>query len=317
MDPRSPYERVGAGVIAIDTEYGRPRMDASHLLVDSGRAAFVDVGTNYSIPNLLAALAAQDLEPDAVDYVLLTHIHLDHAGGAGRLAAALPRARVLVHPRGAAHLVDPTLLIAATKAVYGDERFAADYGDIVPIPAARLDTVADAHRIRLGRRTLEFIHTPGHALHHVCIVDRDTAEAFTGDTFGLSYRELDTAAGEFILPTTTPTQFDPGQLHASIDRILEFRPACAYLTHYSRVDQVDKLALDLHADIDAYVNIARSVADAPDRILRMEHLLFEHLCGRLAGHGFAGGLREAHAVLDGDVRLNAAGLHAWLSRRGG
>jgi glyoxylase-like metal-dependent hydrolase (beta-lactamase superfamily II) len=317
MHAPSLYERVGEGVIAVDTEYVRPRMDASHLIVDSGRAAFVDVGTNFSIPNLLAALAAQALEPDAVDYVLLTHIHLDHAGGAGRLCAALPRARVLVHPRGAAHLIDPTLLIAATKAVYGDARFAAEYGDIVPIPAARVDTVPDGHRIRLGRRTLEFIHTPGHALHHTCIVDRDRAEVFTGDTFGVSYRELDTAAGAFILPTTSPTQFDPGQLHASIDRILECRPACAYLTHYSRVDQVDKLALDLHADIDACVRIANSVAEAPDRISRMEHLLFEHLCRRLAGHGFAGGLSQAHAVLDGDVRLNAAGLHAWLSRRGG
>jgi glyoxylase-like metal-dependent hydrolase (beta-lactamase superfamily II) len=309
------FERVAEGVIAIDTEYVRPRMDASHLIVDSGRAAFVDVGTYFSVPNLLAALAAQDLGVEAVDYVLLTHIHLDHAGGAGRLLAALPRAQVLVHPRGAAHLIDPTLLIAATKAVYGEARFAADYGDILPIPAARVETVDDGRRIQLGRRTLEFVHTPGHALHHVCIVDRDTAEVFTGDTFGVSYRELDTAAGEFILPTTTPTQFDPAQLHASIDRILDFRPVCAYLTHYSRVRQVAKLAVDLHADIDVYVGLAASVADAPDRTLRMEQLMFEHLWARLQRHGFAGDLTQAHAVLDGDVKLNAAGLHAWLARR--
>ena len=309
------YERVGEGVIAIDTELVRPRMDASHLIVDRGRAAFVDAGTHFSVPNLLAALAAQDLDVDAVDYVLLTHIHLDHAGGAGRLAAALPRAKVLVHPRGAPHLIDPSMLIAAAKAVYGEARFIREYGDIVGIPAQRIETPNDGHRIRLGGRTLELIHTPGHAVHHLCIVDRDTAEVFTGDTFGLSYREFDTAAGEFIFPTTSPTQFDPQQLHASIDRILDYKPSSAYLTHYSRVGRVDELGVDLHADIDAFVNIARSVADAPDRALRMQPMLFDHLSARLAAHGFAGDAAQRHAILDDDVALNAAGLHSWLARR--
>src|SRR5579863_9731962 len=140
-------ERVGTGVFAIDTEYVRPRLDASHLIVDDGRAAFVDTGTYFSVPNLLAALAAQDLDADAVDYIILTHIHLDHAGGAGRLAAALPRARVLVHPRGASHIIDPSILVAATKAVYGEARFLREYGAIQSIPADRIDTVEDGRRI--------------------------------------------------------------------------------------------------------------------------------------------------------------------------
>ena len=309
------YERVGEGVIAIDTEYVRPRMDASHLIVDEGHAAFVDTGTSFSVPNLLAALAAQDLGVDAVDYILLTHIHLDHAGGAGRLAAELPRARVLVHPRGVSHLVDPSILIAATEAVYGEELFAAVYGEIVGIPAERIDAVDHGHRIGMGHRTLEFIHTPGHALHHLCIVDRDMAEVFTGDTFGVSYRELDTAAGEFVFPTTSPSQFDPEQLHASIDRILESKPKTAYLTHYSRVRHVERLSLDLHSDIDVFVRIARSVADEPDRVERIESMLFDHLSARLERHGFLGDSALRHAILDDDIALNAAGLHSWLSRR--
>jgi glyoxylase-like metal-dependent hydrolase (beta-lactamase superfamily II) len=162
---------------------------------------------------------------------------------------------------------------------------------------------------------LELIYTPGHALHHLCIVDRDTAEVFTGDTFGVSYRELDTAAGEFIFPTTSPSQFDPQQLHASIDRILEYKPKCAYLTHYSRVGHVDELALDLHSDIDAFVRIARTVADAPDKAERMRPMLFDHLSARLATRGFMGDAAEQHAVLDGDIALNAAGLALWLARR--
>jgi glyoxylase-like metal-dependent hydrolase (beta-lactamase superfamily II) len=309
------YDQVGDGVTAIDTEYIRPRMDASHLLVSNGRAAFVDTGTSFSVPNLLAALAALDLAADAVEYILLTHIHLDHAGGAGQLAAALPRARVIVHPRGAPHLIDPTTLIAASKAVYGEARFIREYGEIRPIPAARVDIAEDGHRVELGERTLHFVHTPGHALHHLCIVDRDRAEVFSGDTFGVSYREFDTAAGEFIFPTTTPTQFDPQQLHDSVERILEFKPTSVYLTHYSRVGQPDKLGRDLHADIDAFVAMARRAADGPNRVELLQSLLFGHLSERLSAHGSALDEGRRHALLDDDIALNAAGLFAWLSRR--
>ena len=308
-------ERVGDGVFCIDTEYGRPRMDASHLIVAGRHAAFVDTGTFFSVPNLLAALAAQDLDTEAVDYIILTHIHLDHAGGAGRLAAALPRARVLVHPRGAAHMIDPTLLIAATKAVYGEARYLAEYGDIAGIPAARVEAVEDGRRIDLGGRTLEFIHTPGHALHHLCMLDRDASEIYTGDTFGVSYREFDTAAGAFIFPATVPNQFDPAQMHASVDRILACKPRCVYLTHYSRVERVEELGRQLHADIDAFVNLARSVGDAPDRTARLIPRLFDHLSARLDAHGFTGDAAARHAGLDGDIALDAAGLDAWLSRR--
>ena len=306
---------VGEGVFAIDTEFVRPRMDASHLIVDAGRAAFVDVGTHLSVPNLLAALAALDLDVNAVDYILLTHIHLDHAGGAGRLAAALPRARVLVHPRGAAHIINPSILVAATKAVHGETKFAEEYGEIWSIPAERVEPVEDGRRIVLGRRTLECFHTPGHALHHLCIADRDTAQVFTGDTFGVSYREFDTTAGEFIFPTTSPTQFDPIQLHASIARILDYQPKSVYLTHYSRVREVDKLGLDLHADIDTFVRIARAAAADPHPIEAMEPMLFDHLSARLDAHGFSGGAVQRHELLDEDISLNAAGLLSWLSRR--
>jgi glyoxylase-like metal-dependent hydrolase (beta-lactamase superfamily II) len=308
------YEPLSGGVFAVDTEYVRPRMDAGYLIVDGGRAAFVDTGTNFSVPNFLATLADLGLGVDSVDYILLTHIHLDHAGGAGGLARELPRARVVVHPRGAPHLVDPAKLIAATKVVYGEARFAAQYGAILPIAAGRIMAVEDGQRIVLGRRTLEFMHTPGHALHHICIADLDAGEVFTGDTFGVSYREADTAAGAFIFPTTSPAQFDPEQLHASIARIAALDPKGVYLTHYSRVGDVQKLAEDLHADVDAFVRIARAAAAAPDRAQRIGAEVFEHLSSRLDAHGFARDAELRHAVLDGDVLLNAAGLDAWLTR---
>jgi glyoxylase-like metal-dependent hydrolase (beta-lactamase superfamily II) len=311
---RQIFQPLASGVFAVDTEHVRPRVAASYLIVDDGHAAFVDTGTYFSVPNFLETLAALGLEAGAVDYVLLTHVHLDHAGGAGRLAAALPHARVAVHPRGVAHLKDPAKLIAATKAVYGEKHFAAEFGDIVPIAAERLVIVEDGRRLELGRRTLEIVHTPGHALHHVCILDRDAREVFAGDTFGVSYRETDTAAGEFIFPTTSPAQFDPIQLRASIRRIALLEPKSVYVTHFGRVTGIDKLARDLLADVDAFVRIARDAAPHPDRARRMRGELFGYLCARLDAHGFASDERLRHAVLDGDVALNAAGLDAWLTR---
>jgi glyoxylase-like metal-dependent hydrolase (beta-lactamase superfamily II) len=311
------FEPVGIGVFAVDTLYARPRAVAGYLLVEGGRAAFVDTGTHLSAPNFLKTLAALGIERERVEYILLTHIHLDHAGGAGRLAAALPHARIAVHPRGAGHLADPSKLVAATKAVYGAEAFAAQFGDIVPIAAERLLAPEDGQHIRFGERTLELIYTPGHAMHHLCVVDRERGEVFAGDTFGVSYRECDTEAGEFIVPTTSPAQFDPEQLHASVARIAALEPQAIYVTHFGRVAYKAKLAADLHADIDVHVAIARAAAAAPDRVACMRALIHSHWAQRLSAHGFRGGDAERHALLDMDAALNAAGLDAWLRRTGG
>ena len=310
----SKFEPVGDGIFAIDTDYVRPRMDASHLIVDSGRAAFVDTGTNHSAPNLTAALAAQGLGPSDVEHIFLTHVHLDHAGGAGLLAQLFRRAQVWVHPRGAPHVIDPSKLIAGTRAVYGDEAYAKLYGDILPVPKERVVAVQDGGRCALGRRTFEFLHTPGHAMHHLCIVDRDAASVFSGDTFGVSYREFDNANGEFVIATTTPTQFDPAQLHASVDRILNTKPRHIYMTHYSRVTQIERLGADMHADIDRFAAIARAAANDPVPAARIRAQIFEYLEQRLVRHGFTGGAAEMHRLLDTDVTLNADGLVAWLAR---
>ncbi len=307
-------EPVAPGIHAVDTEYVRRRMDASHLIIDGAHAAFVDTGVNASIPNLEAALCAQGLSVSDVEYILLTHIHLDHAGGAGLLAQRCPQAKVLVHPRGAGHLAEPAKLIAATKQVYGEAAYAKIYGDILPIPAARIVAVEEGHRFNLGARRFEVLHTPGHALHHVCFVDRETGHVFAGDTFGVSYREMDNEQGEFVIATTTPTQFDPEQLHASIERIKNLNPRSVFLTHYSRVSHVRRLAEDLHRDIDRYVAIAREHADASERSRRIRESLHEWYAQRLREHAWDGGDEHAYELLNMDLDLNAAGLDAWLKR---
>jgi len=303
------------GITAVDTEYLHPGHAAAHIIQDAGRAAFVDVGTNYSVPYLLAALEALGIGREAVDYIFLTHVHLDHTGGAGRLVQELPNARAILHPRGAPHMIDPEKLIAGSKVVYGEERFAKLYGELVPIPAERVRLVQDGERYRLGGRELELIHTPGHALHHYAVVDAAHASIFPGDTFGISYREMDSARGAFITPTTTPTQFDPDQLVASIDRMAAYAPEAMYLMHFSRVTGVPRLAAALKTQIGELVRIAQRHADAQDpyAAIRADMLA---LWLRLA-HEHDAPLSDAQIakLLQGDLDLNTQGLIVWLDRR--
>src|SRR6516225_6064227 len=320
MQPGAPLKptlyRHPHGITAIDVEYLYPGHAAAHLIVDGGRAAFVDVGTNSSVPYLLAALDELGIARAAVDYLLLTHVHLDHAGGAGVLMQELPNARAVLHPRGAPHMTDPTRLIAGAEAVYGAERFRRMYGQLVPIPAARVRVIADGERVTLGGRTLEFIHTPGHAQHHYVVVDAAHASIFSGDTFGISYRALDTDKGAFITPSTVPTQFDPEQHIASIDRMLAYRPESIYLMHFSRVTDVPRLGISLKAQIAELARIARAHADDPDPQagIRADMLTLWRSLAR--DHGCRLPDSELEHALAGDLTLNTQGLIAWLARSG-
>lgn len=313
-DRRAQTTQLDDGITAIDTEYARPLQDASHLIVESGRAAFVDTGTNNSVPLLIDALHQQDLDVAAVDFVFLTHIHLDHAGGAGLLMQALPNARCVVHPRGALHMADPARLIKGTEAVYGVDATRAMYGDIQPIEEARLVIAGDEQWFELSGRKMQSLYTEGHALHHYSLNDPISRGVFTGDSFGVSYRELDTAAGEFIFPTSTPTHFDPDAAHVSIDRIMGCNPRALYLTHYSRVRDLDRLAADMHAGIDAYAEMAMSNKGVEDREAVIQAEMAEYLTSRARQHGFAGDDAALHSILEIDIVLNTKGLMSWLQR---
>lgn len=305
---------MGDGLYLIDTDYVRPGLAASHLVIDSGRAAFVDTGPAPAAPKLLAALAELGLAPEQVDYLFLTHVHLDHAGGAGQLMRALPNAKAVLHPRGAPHLVDPAKLIAGSIAVYGEELYHRLYGEILAVPADRVIVTEDGTRLTLGTRTFEFVDAPGHAKHHHCPIDLERRDVYSGDNFGICYRELDTAAGPFMLPTTTPVQFEPDVLHRTIDRLLAYRPRRIVQTHFGPVSDLERLAQDLHQSLDALVSIARRHAAATDRTQRIRADMFDEFSARLDAHGFQGDVARRHALLDDDVDLNTQGLEVWLSR---
>ncbi len=304
------------GVHTIDTGFGRPGLVAAYLMESAGRAAFIDVGPASTLARLLEALEARGLGPEAVDWVVLTHVHLDHAGAAGALMARLPRARLLVHPRGARHLIDPSRLIAGAAAVYGEEALRRRFGEILPVPAERVVEAPEGTRIDLGGRVLRVLDTPGHARHHLCLHDPAGSGVFTGDTFGLCYPELDAPEAPFLLPTTTPVQFDPVALHASMDRIAALGAGRAWLTHFGCLAEPARHVHQLHEAVDAMVAMARGCArETPGERraaairARLADWVLERLGGRIDRD-------RMEALLGMDLTLNAQGLEVWLQRRG-
>jgi glyoxylase-like metal-dependent hydrolase (beta-lactamase superfamily II) len=308
-------EDLGHEVFAIDTGFHRPRFDAAYLVRSSeGRAAFIDTGTNHALPRHLAALDVLGVARDAVDFIIPTHVHLDHAGGAGALMQALPAATMWVHPQGQRHMVDPSALYQGALAIYGAEEMQRSYGAVMPVPAERVRTTHDGLDLMLGSRRLHFIDTPGHARHHHCVWDERSRGWFTGDTFGVSYRELDVPGrGAWIAPAATPVQFDPAALRVSVQRLLAAQPACMYLTHYGRVDGVARLGQVLLSVLDQMVAVGRRCAHAPQRHERLKDELAALFAACLIDHG----LHTTPELLDllaVDVELNAQGLAVWLDR---
>jgi glyoxylase-like metal-dependent hydrolase (beta-lactamase superfamily II) len=306
-------EPLGDDLFVIDTGFERPHFDAAYLVVDSSRAAFIDTGTNHAVPRLLAALQALGLRTDAVDWVIPTHVHLDHAGGAGLLMQSLPRARLLVHPRGERHMVEPSVLYAGAAAVYGDAEMARNYGRPVAVDAARVTVTDDGGTLTLGTRLLEFMHTPGHARHHHCIWDLRSRTWFTGDTFGLSYPQLVNHNGGWITPTCAPVQFEPEPLKASVARLLERNPAALCVTHYGRVPNAPHLKRLLLDQIDDLAAIGERQRHAADRHHALCNELTQLYRRRLSEHGFAD-VNAAMRWLAMDVEINAQGLASWLDR---
>lgn len=304
------------GVYAVDTGFHRDQFDAAYLVVDDGRAAFIDTGTHFAVPRLLAALEALGLPRAAVDWVIPTHVHLDHAGGVGSLMQQLPGARALIHPRGLRHLVDPSALWKGATAVYGAEEMARSYGQVVPVEASRVLESADDMRVTLGQRSLHLIDSPGHARHHHCIWDETTRGWFTGDTFGLSYREFDGPAGAWVLPSATPVQFDPAALAATVDRLMSFKPECVYLTHYGRVQGISRLAGIFRLQLREMVALADNLRADPARHEALKAGLLRIHLASLAAEGCSLPEEESARLLALDIELNAQGIGVWLDRPG-
>lgn len=309
---------LGHGVYTVDTGFQRDLFDAAYLIVQNGRAAFIDSGTNHGVPRLLEALTHLGLSVQDVDWVIPTHVHLDHAGGVGVLMQHLPQAQLLVHPRGARHMIDPSALYQGALAVYGAEEMERSYGQLVGVAAERVVSSADGMTVHLDDRPLLLIDTPGHAKHHHCIWDATSRGWFTGDTFGLSYREFDTDRGAWVFPTSTPVQFEPEALRHSVERLLSHQPSRMYLTHYSQVEDVPRLGQLLLDLLDRTVTLSQELHQqhgaTPQRHQALKEGLLELYVHSLREHGCTLSVQEVSQALALDIELNAQGIAVWLDR---
>ncbi|AXQ29547.1 MBL fold metallo-hydrolase [Solimonas sp. K1W22B-7] len=309
-----PAQDLGHGIVCIDTLQERPGLACCYLVGRDGEYAFVEAGTAHGMPRLLALLEARGIAREQVRYVIPTHVHLDHAGGAGVLMRELPAAQLVAHPRGARHLIDPSKLIAGAEGVYGKAAVAEMYGEIAAVPEERVIVAGDDHRLPLGAGELRFIDSPGHARHHFSIWDETSHGFFTGDTFGLSYREFDGPGGPYLFPTTTPVQFEPEAWFGTLDRYLSFDPQRMYLTHFSVVENVQKLAADLRAGLQRYVALATPLRGSEQRHQALLQALNQDALAALKQLGSTMPEARVRELLAFDIELNAQGLEVWLDR---
>ena len=309
-------EALGNGSYLIDTGLYGPQRVACYLVEDAGELALIDTGTQHSLPQVLDTLSDIGATPAQVRYVMPTHVHLDHAGGAGQLMQTFPNATLVVHPKGLAHMIDPSKLQAGATAVYGETVFARDFGTLLPIPEQRTLAAEDGHCFDLGNRTLQFLDTPGHANHHGCIFDRHSTYLYTGDTFGLAYREFWHDDQPYLAATTTPVAFDPDAWLSSLDRMMALDPEACCLTHFGKVDRPRDRAAVLRESIQAHqaIALAEEAYEPEGRDVRLKQAVDELLVGGGSKHsGLA--VEQVREIFENDIELNAQGLGIWLARR--
>ncbi|NMG15768.1 MBL fold metallo-hydrolase [Aromatoleum bremense] len=310
----NPVIHYGYGIYAIDAMYIRPGLAAIYLIVQNGRAAIFDCGTNASIPQVLYALESLGVSTSGVEYVVPSHVHLDHAGGAGAMMEVFPNATLVVHPRGARHMADPSRLVEGARSVYGEATAQTLYGDLKPVPLSRIVEACDGMVLDLAGRILSVLDTPGHAKHHICLRDNRTGHIFAGDAFGVSHRELDVEGRAFVFALTSPVQFDPQAIHASIDNVLSERPGAIYLAHFGQVTDVHRLGSDLHRLVDAHCTVAWKVnADGKEeRHSRLVDVLRQLLVEERVRQGWQIGDAKLFDMFSDELDVNAQGLEVWL-----
>lgn len=301
-------------ITCIDTGYIRPKLAACYLLEQDGMAGIIETGTGYSVATVLAVLKHKHIPVENICYVMPTHVHLDHAGGAGHLMQQFPNAQLVIHPRGARHMIDPSKLWQGALAIYGEQTMYKLYGELIPVDASRIIIVDDEIALDLNGRKLIFMDTPGHARHHYSILDESSQGFFTGDTFGMAYQELYSEDGPFIMPTTTPVQFDPGAWYSTLARYLSYQPERMYLTHYGMVENVVSLADDLRRRIEAYVEIAQKHAGTEARHELIKSEITETTLNDLGNSKCPLPMPACKGMLEMDIELNTMGLEVWLDR---
>ena len=298
-------------IVTIDCHYVQPLVAASYLLPAGKNACFIDNNTNHAVPRLLSALKESGYTPEDVSHIIITHVHLDHAGGTGLLAKHCPNAVVVAHPRAAPHVVDPSRLVKSAQSVYGEAHFKELYGEIIAVPESRIVQPADGETIRVGELELEFIYTRGHANHHFVIFDKASKSIFTGDSFGVAYPILQGGKFPFLFPSTSPTDFDAAEARISYDKIIKSGATTAYPTHYGAWQDIALGYKMLNAAIDEiekmFNAIYQSTMDDKAAQSFAREQIERYFTRELAERGILLNA-EGKTVLEIDIDLNSQGI---------
>jgi glyoxylase-like metal-dependent hydrolase (beta-lactamase superfamily II) len=293
--------RIADGVIEIDTMLGGwSRVTAGYLL-EGDEPALVETGSQSSVPVLLAALKRLGVNRGSLPTVVVTHIHLDHAGGVGDVAAAFPEATIYVHPKGARHLAEPARLVDSAARVYGP-LLDSLYGRLRPTPAERIRVLEDGATIRVSRtRELVAVDSPGHAKHHVALHDSVSGILFVGDAVGVRLPD----AG-ILRPSTPPPDFDLDQALASLDCFRRRRPAALALAHYGLLANPEEVLAEAEEVLRSWAEVAeRAWRAGRDVALALEEAFGKDLAAVEPAH------KDKLETLNG-IHSNAAGLRRWL-----
>ena len=282
-------------------------------VLEEEELTLIEVGPSPSVKYIKRGLEELGHTFADVKYVIVTHVHLDHAGGAGFLLQHCPNAKLIVHPRGGRHLIDPTKLAAGARAIYGDS-FSEIYDPIIPVPADRVVEKSEGDTLTIGPNcTLEFWDTPGHAKHHFSIYDPISNGIFTGDTVGVRYELLLQDGIEFYLPTTSPNHFNPNDMHASIKRVKEKNVDRIYYGHFG-MTEAPEAALDQVAEwLDIYMEIAEDVRDEGGDYNEIARRILAKVKEHLRSFGIPDD-HEVYIIINLDIQISALGIMDYFQK---
>lgn len=267
----------------------------------------IEVGPSPSVRYIKRGLEELGYTLNDVKYVIVTHVHLDHAGGAGYLLQQCPNATLIVHPRGGRHLIDPTKLAAGARGIYGDS-FSEIYDPIVPVPAERVMEKSEGDTLTIGPNcTLEFLDTPGHAKHHFSIYDPISNGIFTGDTTGVRYELLLRDGVELYLPTTSPNHFNPNDMHASIARIRERNVDRIYFGHFGMTEQPDEALNQVDEWLDVYMDVAEAVVDEGGDYNEIARQIMKKVKEHLREQGISDD-HDVYIIINLDIQISSLGI---------
>ena len=302
---------VAPGITAIDTFFGgRERYTAAYVL-NANEPAIVETGPTTSFEPVVAGLGALGIGPDELAHIVVTHIHLDHAGGVGRIAERYPSATVWVHERGARHLADPSRLIDSAARIYGRDRLTALFGPVEPVAPQRIRAVTDGVRIDLGDRTLGVLATPGHAKHHVALIDSTTGAVFTGDALGIHPPDV-----PVLRPATPPPDYDLELALTSIGAIRERASGSKVLfSHFGPVEEVDRICELAERRFRSWTEAVGSALERTDDLDEIVRVL-ERVSSEDVETGAEATLDLERMETLSSIRMNAMGIvRYWQLRR--